>query len=184
MATPKNTIKAKNDTIEATQQYTETMSDIQPSTINKLRRNKNFMVWLLIALIIAIILLYQFGGLPKRSKQILLWTGIIAATALGLEVFDYDLDLETLWKTGDIQQSRVQNVKWVKLIGDCVIKDAADDLDCANFTTQSEAQAVYQKCVDRIKAYNADKSADDIMRLDIYGLDGNKNGIVCEALPN
>ena len=66
---------------------------------------------MLIALIILIVLLYQFGGLPKRSKQILLGTGIVAATALGLEVFDYDLDLETLWKTGDIQESRVQNVK-------------------------------------------------------------------------
>jgi hypothetical protein len=69
------------------------------------------MIWLLVALIIIVILLYQFGGLPKRSKQILLGTGIVAATALGLQVFDYDLDLETLWKTGDIQESRVQNVK-------------------------------------------------------------------------
>lgn len=155
---------------------------MERSTINNLRRNKKFMMGLLIALIIIIVLLYQFGGLPKRSKQILLWTGIVAATALGLEVFDYDLDLETLRRTGDIQESRVQNVKGVKLIGDCVIADAGDDLNCANFTTQPEAQTVYEKCVNRIKAYNSDKSAEEIARLDVYGLDGDKDGIVCEHL--
>gem|GEM_PF-4487706 len=69
------------------------------------------MMRLLGGLIIIIILLYFFGGLRKRSKQILIGTGIVAATALGLEVFNYDLDLETLWKTGDIEESRVQNVK-------------------------------------------------------------------------
>ena len=161
------------------------MKSTEPTTsskINNLRRNKKFMMGLLIALIIIIVLLYQFGWLPKRSKQILLWTGIVAATALGLQVFDYDLDLETLRKTGDIQESRVQNVKGVKLIGDCVVADAADDLNCANFQTQSEAQGVYQKCVDRIKAYNSDKSAEEIARLDVYGLDGDKDGIVCEHL--
>jgi hypothetical protein len=99
-----------------------------------------------------------------------------------LEVFDYDLDLETLRRTGDIQESRVQNVKGVKLIGDCVIADAGDDLNCANFTTQPEAQTVYEKCVNRIKAYNSDKSAEEIARLDVYGLDGDKDGIVCEHL--
>lgn len=156
---------------------------MERSTINNLRRNKKFMIGLLIALIIIIVLLYQFGGLPKRSKQILLWTGIVAATALGLEVFDYDLDLETLRRTWDIQESRVQNVKGVKLIGDCVVADAEDDLNCANFQTQSQAQSVYQKCADRIKAYNSDKSAEEIARLDVYGLDGDKDGIVCEHLP-
>ncbi|MBP6256625.1 hypothetical protein KA405_02650 [Patescibacteria group bacterium] len=73
-------------------------------------------------------------------------------------------------------------MKGVKLIGDCVVADAADDLNCANFQTQSQAQSVYQKCVDRIKAYNSDKSAEEIARLDVYGLDGDKDGIVCEHL--
>jgi hypothetical protein len=100
-----------------------------------------------------------------------------------LEVFDYDLDLETLWKTGDIQESRVQNVKWVKLVWACVVADATDDLNCANFSTQGEAQALYEKCVDKIKEYNSDVDDEAIKRLDVYWLDGDKDGIVCEALP-
>ena len=151
--------------------------------IQQARRSKSFMIWLLIALIIIVILLYQFGGLPKRSKQILLWTGIVAATALGLQVFDYDLDLETLWKTGDIQESRVQNVKWVKLVWACVVADATDDLNCVNFSTQWEAQALYEQCVTKIKEYNSDVDDEAIKRLDVYGLDGDKDGVVCEALP-
>ena len=35
----------------------------------------------------------------------------------------------------------------------------------------------------KLNMTNSDKTDADIMRLDIYGLDGNKNGIVCEALP-
>lgn len=147
------------------------------------RRSKSFMIWVLVGLIVVIVLLYQFGGLTKSSKQILLGTGIIAVTALGIQVFDYDLDLETLWKTGDIQESRVQNVKWVKLIGACVVADATDDLNCKNFTTQGEAQTVYEKCVDKIKAYNADIDDESIKKLDVYGLDGDKDGVVCEHLP-
>lgn len=151
--------------------------------ISQARRSKSFMIWLLIALIIIVVLLYQFGGLPKRSKQILLGTGIIAATALGLQVFDYDLDLETLWKTGDIQESRVQNVKWVRLIGECVVTDVADDLNCANFDTQPQAQTLYEKCVTKIKEYNSSLDETAIKKLDVYGLDGDKDGIVCEHLP-
>ena len=53
-----------------------------------------------------------------------------------------------------------------------------------NFKTQEEAQAKYDTCATQIASYNAGKSATDIKNLDIYGLDGNKNGVVCEALPH
>lgn len=152
------------------------------SKIAEARRSKSFMTRLLVWLIIVIVLLYFFCGFEKRSKQILIWTGIVAAAALGLEVFDYDLDLETLWKTGDIQESRVQNIKWVRLIGECVVADATDDLNCANFETQAQAQAIYEKCVAKIKEYNSSLDEWTIKRLDVYGLDGDKDGIVCEAL--
>lgn len=159
------------------------MATEQQQTPPTRRFSKSRMMRILVVLLIIIILLYFFGGLPKRSKQILVGTGIVAVTALWIEVFDYDLDLETLWKTGDIQESRVQNVKWVKLVWSCVVKDASDDLNCANFTTQSEAQAVYEKCVDKIKEYNSDVDDEAIKKLDFYGLDGDKDGTVCEHLP-
>gem|GEM_PF-5879062 len=70
----------------------------------------------------------------------------------------------------------------MKLISACVVADAKDDLNCANFTTQPEAQALYEVCVTKIKEYNSSMDDASIKRLDVYGLDGDKDGIVCEAL--
>ena len=145
---------------------------------SKARKSKNFMSWLLIAFIILILLLYFFWGLGKRSKQILVGTGIVAGAALGLELFDYDLDLETLWETWDIQSSRIENKKWVRLIGKCV----SNDLNCANFSTQDEAQELYEECATQIEANNSE--VDDAKSIDVYGLDRDKDGIVCEHLPS
>lgn len=43
--------------------------------------------------------------------------------------------------------------------------------NCADFSTQEEAQAVYDSC----KSENPDKA-------DIHGLDGDGNGLACESL--
>jgi hypothetical protein len=113
--------------------------------------------------------------------------GIIILAAIGIQTFNYDLDLSTLWKTGDIQQSRVQQTKdGIKLMGDCVIpvKGDTNDLNCSNFQTQEAAQSKYDVCATQIASYNSGKTPTQIKSLDIYGLDGNKNGIVCEALPH
>ena len=101
-------------------------------------------------------------------------------------MYDYDLDLKTLRDTGSIQASRIQHTKdGIVLRGDCVTaqRNSASDLNCANFKTQEEAQAKYDQCAEQIASYNAGKTTEQIKNLDIYGLDGNNNGIVCEALP-
>jgi len=144
--------------------------------INRARKSKSFMTRLLVAIIIGIVLLYLYWGLWKRGKQVLIWTWIVAAGALWLQVFDYDLDLAKLWETGSIQSSRIENKKWVRLTGKCV----SDDLNCANFSTQDEAQALYEECATQIEANN--KEIEDAKRIDVYGLDGDKDGIVCEHL--
>lgn len=102
---------------------------------------------------------------------------ILVLSGIGLEVFDYDLDLGKLWETWSLQESRVENKNGVRLIGQCV----SDDLNCANFDTQGEAQELYNECAAQIEADNAD--VEDAKSLDVYGLDRDKDGIVCEALP-
>lgn len=134
------------------------------------------MTWLLVSIIVGILLLYFFWGLGKRGKQVLIGTGIVAAGALWLQVFDYDLDLATLWETGSIQSSRIENKKWVRLIGRCV----SNDLNCANFATQEDAQALYEECAKQIEANNIE--VEDAKSIDVYGLDRDKDGIVCEHL--
>lgn len=48
--------------------------------------------------------------------------GIVILAAIGIETFDYDLDLGKLWETGSIQESRVTHTKdGLKLMGSCVI---------------------------------------------------------------
>ena len=99
---------------------------------------------------------------------------------------NYDLDLGALWSGKSIQESRVTHTKdGLKLMGSCVLPAKGDknDLNCDNFKTQSEAQAKYDQCANDIASYNQGTDAAKVKSLDIYGLDGNKNGIVCEALP-
>jgi len=107
--------------------------------------------------------------------------------AIGIQSFDYDLDLATLWETGSIKESRVQHTKdGVVLKGDCVkpAGKASDyDLNCSNFATQAEAQAKYDACAAQIAKDNRGLDRSQVVSLDVYGLDGNKNGVVCEALP-
>lgn len=101
-----------------------------------------------------------------------------------MEVYDYDFDLGKLWETGSISESRVETVKdsegnSVRLItGTC--NRAEFDLNCDAFSTQGEAQAKYNECADEVASNNP---GIDVKKLDIYGLDGDNDGIVCEALP-
>jgi hypothetical protein len=72
------------------------------------------------------------------------------------------------------------------LRGDCVKpvgKADVYDLNGSNFSTQAEAQEKYDYCAEQIASNNKGLDRAKVMSLDVYGLDGNKNGIVCEALP-
>lgn len=104
---------------------------------------------------------------------------VLVAGAIWLQVTDYDLDIATLWETGSIQESRVEYKDGVKIIGDCI----SNNLNCSNFTTQPEAQQVYEDCANEIASYNSNVDRAQIKNLDVYWLDGDKDGIVCEALP-
>ncbi len=145
-------------------------------TLSSLRRSKNARLILLAILLILLAVMYYFF---EKFRGIIIGLAIVLLAAVGLEVFEYDIDLGKLWETGSVDESRVQTKNGVKLIGECI----ADDVNCANFDTQAEAQALYDRCAESIMSYNSQLEGQDIKSLDIYGLDGNKNGIVCEALP-
>jgi len=109
---------------------------------------------------------------------------ILLAMAMWLEGFNGDADLGKLWETKSYSESRVETIKdadgnSVRLItGTCNSGDF--DLNCSNFSTQGEAQAKYNECAEQVAENNP---GIDTKKLDIYGLDGNNNGVVCEALP-
>lgn len=153
-------------------------------TLQKARNTKSTRIWFLVLLVVIVIALYLMGIIKKGFA---IGLGILLLAAIGIQTFDYDLDLATLWQTGSIEESRVQHTQdGIVLKGDCVkpAKKADEfDLNCRNFKTQPEAQAKYDECAAQIATNNQSLDASKIQSLDIYGLDGNKNGIVCEALP-
>lgn len=124
------------------------------------------------------ILLYMYFFVGKM-KILLIVLMVMLAWAIGVEVSNYDIDLGKLRDTGNIQESRVQTKNGMKIFGNCV----SDNVNCANFKTQPEAQAKYEACAEQIRIDNKKTDKNEIKNLDIYGLDGNKNGIVCESLP-
>jgi hypothetical protein len=163
----------------------EMVANMSGSTLQKARNTKSTRLWFLVLLVVIVIALYMLGIIKKGFA---IGLGILLLGAIGIQSFDYDLDLGTLWSTGSIKESRVQHTKdGVVLKGDCVKpagKAAEYDLDCNNFATQEEAQAKYDSCAAQIAKNNSGLDQAKIMSLDIYGLDRNKNGIVCEALPH
>ncbi|MEE9331516.1 MAG: hypothetical protein V3U89_04710 [Methylophilaceae bacterium] len=155
------------------------------STLQKARNTKSTRLWFLVLLVVVVIALYMLGIIKKGFA---IGLGVLLLAAIGIQTIDYDLDLGTLWRTGSVQESRVQHTKdGVVLMGDCVKpagKSDVYDLDCNNFTTQEEAQKKYDYCAAQIANNNSGLDQAKIMSLDVYGLDRNKNGIVCEALPH
>lgn len=136
-----------------------------------------------IGLIGAIVFVLWYFKIIKTGFAVGL--GIILLAAFGIETFNYDLDLGKLWETGSIQESRVTHTQdGIKLMGSCALpKNGEGDLNCSNFQTQGEAQAKYDQCANEIASYNNGVDAAKVKSLDIYRLDGNNNGIVCETLP-
>lgn len=67
----------------------------------------------------------------------------------------------------------------MKIFGeDC----SSNNLNCADFKTQGEAQEKYDFCADKIAGDN-DTTKEKVRSIDVYGLDHDKDGNVCEALP-
>lgn len=147
-------------------------------TVQKARNTKSTRIWFMVLLLVILWILYFTSA---KMKGLIIALILIVLTAIGVQVFDYDLDLATLIDTrGDVAASRVEYKDGIKILGEAC---AGDNLNCSDFATQQEAQAKYESCATAIASYNDGQSADSIKNLDVYWLDGNNNGIVCEALP-
>jgi O-antigen ligase len=74
------------------------------SELEKARNTKSTRLWFLVFLAVVLFVLWWFK-IIKTGFAVGL--GIIVLAAIGIETFNYDLDLGTLWRTGNIQESRV-----------------------------------------------------------------------------
>lgn len=132
--------------------------------------------WIILILTV-LIAAYFFWWFSQKTKNILLWSAIWVTAILWADLVSYEIDFPTLRETWSIQESRKTYNNWIALIWNC---SHTEDLNCDNFETQSDAQRVYEICMDKIVAYN--QNIQEPLRLDVYGLDWDKDGIVCEHL--
>lgn len=126
---------------------------------------------------------------PKTGKKkILLGVIVVLLGALGLEVSNNDFDLGSILSGSSISDSKVErdtngDVKRDS-IGNIITKvmrdkagnvttdgtgKATDEYNCADFSTQAEAQTFF------VKAGGVSK--------DTNRLDGNNDGVACQDLP-
>lgn len=133
--------------------------------LGKYRRKSGARISVLLILILVVIGLIIF---VERLRVFLIAILILLLTAFGLELSGTDFDLGKLLETRSLGESRVEKTEggtW--LIGEECQKEK---LNCDNFEFQQDAQDLFEKCGG--------------LENDIHRLDGDNDGIVCEALPS
>lgn len=141
---------------------------------NRIRGNRKFRIWFIVGLLVLIGILFYFF---EKARIALAIAFIALLAALGLEVAQSDYDLGKMWETKSLEQSKVSRDESGNIIFDKdgnITTDAskgkkADDYNCDDFTTNSEAQNFFIK---------VGGTGNDLNRLD-----GDKDGNACESLP-
>jgi hypothetical protein len=131
-------------------------------------------LWLIGALIVlGLIALYFVKGTWAKVA-----VGAMIAVllgAFGMEVAGTDYDVAKIIETGSFAAAKIERDpatgNLLPASVDAFCNATEKDYNCADFKTQPEAQGVYERC--KTLGQN----------MDVYGLDGDKDGKVCEALP-
>ena len=140
--------------------------------VSSLRNSKKARLWTIGGLIVlAGIAFYFVKG--TTAKAIVGAMIALLLLAFGMEAKGNDYDMAKLIETKSFSKAKIERDP---VTGNITNADAfcnAQDIDynCKDLKTQKEANDLYQKC----------KTAGKNM--DVYGLDGDKDGKVCEALP-
>jgi hypothetical protein len=130
-------------------------------------------LWI-IGILIAIAVAALFLVKATWAKVVIGGMILLLLTAFGMEAKKTDYDLGTLAKTGSFTAAKIQRDQNGNLLPESIdsfCNAQQQDYNCSDFKTQPEAQQVYDRCKTLGK------------NMDVYRLDGNHNGIVCEALP-
>ena len=118
----------------------------------------------------------DYSGSKKRkfAKGILGVVIVLLLGALGLEVTNNDFDLGALLSGQSLSEAKMERDESGNLTGNTLGSvcgdEAKDEYNCDDFATQEEAQAKMDQCI-------ADGR-------DVNRLDGDKDGVACEALPS
>ena len=151
------------------------------------RGNKNARVLLIGGLLIIVIIL---GFLFESLRMWMIGVGVVLLVALGFEVANTDVDLGSVMDGNSISESVIERDEdgnlertaeggfMTRLLrdkeGNVVAEGTAgakytDEYNCDDFDTQPEAQRFFE--------------AAGGIEGDVNRLDGNKDGVACQALP-
>lgn len=121
-------------------------------------------------LVIATVAIFFVKG--TASKVVLGGVIIALLAALGLESKNTDYDLGKAVQTGSFAKAKLRRNEKGDLVNIEEFCNAKEiDYNCSDFKTQAEAMNVYNKCKSSGK------------NMDVYGLDRDRDGKVCESLP-
>jgi hypothetical protein len=165
--------------------------DNQENTKNKVadwRKSKKARMYIIVGLLVLVaVVAFLFESL----RWWMLGVGVALLVALGLETTNTDIDLGTLIDTGSLSDSKIERDADGNLSSSedgglltRVLRDMegnevpkgtagakyADEYNCDDFATQQESQRFFD---------NAGGLSNDVNRLD-----GNKDGVACQALPS
>lgn len=136
-----------------------------------IRNSHKVRLWVVGGLLVVAIALFFFVK-GTAAKVVLGVVIAVLLTAFGMEATKTDYDLGKAIQTGSLSAAKIQRDDKGNLINvDAFCNAEKADYNCSDFRTQPEAQSVYNRCKGLGK------------NMDIYRLDGNNNGLVCEALP-
>lgn len=130
-------------------------------------------LWI-IGILIALAVAAFFFVKGTAAKVVLGVVIAILAGAFGMEVAQTDYDLGKAIETGSFSAAKIErdaNGDLLPASVDAFCNASDKDYNCADFRSQPEAQQVYSRCSTLGS------------NMDVYGLDGDKDGMVCEALP-
>ncbi len=109
----------------------------------------------------------------KAKKGILLAVIVVLLGALGMEISNNDFDLGALLSGGSFKEAKMERDAKGNLtgrnMGSLCGDEAKDVYNCEDFEYQEDAQAKMEECM----AFGKD----------VNRLDGDKDGVACEALP-
>ena len=142
------------------------------NTTSSLRNSKKVRLWTIGGLLVVAGIIFYFvkGTTAKVAVGAMI---ALLLVAFGMEAKNTDYDMGKLIETKSFSKAKIERDPVTGSItnADAFCNAQEIDYNCKDFKNQSEANDLYQKC----------KSVGKNM--DAYGLDGDKDGKVCEALP-
>ncbi len=157
--------------MENNRDHTESASGF---SLARLRASRKARLSIIIGLLVIVAVMFFFW---EKARIALAIAFIALLIALGLEANQNDYDLKQLYETRSFEQSKVGRDESGNVLFDRFGNETSDpstgkganDYNCSDFSTQTEAQSFFVK---------VGGSKHDVNRLD-----GNNDGEACTSLP-